>query len=934
MISFLSWNCQGFKTNGPWLRSIIQDYDVIALQETWLHDFESRQLNVSREFFNISKSAMPKTRLNSAGRPYGGVAFLIKNTIKTSILEVSTGDTRIVALKIITQTADILVINVYLPVNNKENESLISQYMGKLNSMVINHDGPVIIMGDFNIDPKHPNFGELLQLCKDTDCVLADFRDLHSQTYTFCSKGTGSTSWLDHYIISKEISASASTPYVVTPSDHIPVKLHTDLEVNEVSNQQQKTTRTTKVDWKTLPKSLLDLYTTSTTTSLCRLLPMKLCEVSNCRLHDHHKDISTLYKMVTSALRESYSKLVSQQQKISKFRESFIPGWNDYLRDQYKLYKEYYIRWNQSGRSDSFAFQCMKTQHKIFKSTLRRVRRNKNKILSKKLALSYRGNNLVKFWRTVKAQDSSSSNKESAPTTVEGAVGESDICEMWRQHYASAFKSDQTDLITDSFKHKIKVHETPGRVSHREIQECIGNLKKGKAAGPDNIASEQFIYAGYPIHQIFANIYNSCLAHAFIPSEIMHVIIVPILKKKGLDATKTSNYRPIAIATVTSKLFELLILESNYSKLTTQPGQFGYKKGVGTETAIFTLRQVCHHYMRHETSVYVCYLDASKAFDCVNHKLILDKLKKRGVDSETIDILSFWFINQRFLCRWNNEISGSFPVQKGVRQGGILSAYLFAIYMDDLCVQLANSNIGCKVGSVPCNYLCYADDFCLLATTIQGLSLLISISESYARNHDIVFNPSKTFCQSFMPRTVDTYRPSVKLGGKCITWAETVKYLGYDVSCWDRDTAKLLRRKRELYANANLLSCRFRHCSNDVKVYLFKTFFSNIYCNSLWVPLSVKSLKSVQVAYNDAFRSMFGYSRMHSASQMFAENGVQDFNAMCRRSAFSLLRRLSTSENIILINIMNSNVMLQSSLNARWRSLLLCNEASALPYLS
>ena len=144
------------------------------------------------------------------------------------------------------------------------------------------------------------------------------------------------------------------------------------------------------------------------------------------------------------------------------------------------------------------------------------------------------------------------------------------------------------------------------------------------------------------------------------------------------------------------------------------------------------------------SNFYSCFLDASKVFDRVNHYVLFDKLVKRGVPLYIVRILVFWYNVQNVYIRWNNTMSDSFSVSNGVRQGGILSPYLFCVYMDDLSKKLNNVNAGCFMGTALINNLMYADDLVILAPSHVGLSMLLSVCSDYGLEHDIKFNSAKS----------------------------------------------------------------------------------------------------------------------------------------------------------------------------------------------
>ena len=99
--------------------------------------------------------------------------------------------------------------------------------------------------------------------------------------------------------------------------------------------------------------------------------------------------------------------------------------------------------------------------------------------------------------------------------------------------------------------------------------------------------------------------------------------VVPLIKNKSGDLTSKDNYRPIAINSILSKMFEFIILNRYSTLLETSHNQFGFKSKSSTDLCIYTMKQVIEYYRNQSSCVYVCFLDASKAFDRVNHWLLL-----------------------------------------------------------------------------------------------------------------------------------------------------------------------------------------------------------------------------------------------------------------------------------------------------------------------
>ena len=89
-----------------------------------------------------------------------------------------------------------------------------------------------------------------------------------------------------------------------------------------------------------------------------------------------------------------------------------------------------------------------------------------------------------------------------------------------------------------------------------------------------------------------------------------------------------------------------------------------------------------------------------------------------------------------------------FHVSNGVRQGGVLSPYLFAVYLDDLSNELNNIKAGCYIGEVLLNHLMFADDICVLCPSVHWLQRILDVCQAYAESHGIIFNCNKIVCMT------------------------------------------------------------------------------------------------------------------------------------------------------------------------------------------
>ena len=137
-------------------------------------------------------------------------------------------------------------------------------------------------------------------------------------------------------------------------------------------------------------------------------------------------------------------------------------------------------------------------------------------------------------------------------------------------------------------------------------------------------------------------------------------------------------------------------MTSNF--LSSVDNQFGFNPAHSTDMCHFLLKQAILQYNTHGSPVFVAFLDASKAFDKVNHYILFKKLTECNVPEIFVKLLANWYSSQLLCVRWGTTYSKFFTVSNGVRQGSILGPFLFAVYMNQLSQTLNKLNVGCFIG--------------------------------------------------------------------------------------------------------------------------------------------------------------------------------------------------------------------------------------------
>ena len=238
--------------------------------------------------------------------------------------------------------------------------------------------------------------------------------------------------------------------------------------------------------------------------------------------------------------------------------------------------------------------------------------------------------------------------------------------------------------------------------------------------------SESLINGTDILFSCLANAFHLMITHGITCEKFNKSFLVPIPKDKRKSLNDSNNYRAIALSSIICKVLEYIILD-RMNTISTSDLQCGFKKDYSTVLCSFLVSESLQYYVNNSSTVYTLFLDASKAFDRINHITLFNRLIDRGICPLIIRIIAMMYNVGTAAIKWNDCISDTFRMKNGVKQGSVLSPFLFALYLDPLLDSISMSKFGCYIGDLPANVFSYADDVVVLTPSLTSLKHLIKL---------------------------------------------------------------------------------------------------------------------------------------------------------------------------------------------------------------
>ena len=439
--------------------------------------------------------------------------------------------------------------------------------------------------------------------------------------------------------------------------------------------------------------------------------------------------------------------------------------------------------------------------------------------------------------------------------------------------------------------------------STKEISLIIKSIKAKDTHGYDGIPTKILKISSNYITSPLTYICNKIILSGSFPDRLKFSVVKPV-HKKG-DKTNYTNYRPISLLTSFSKVFEKAI----YTRLTEYlinnnllvENQYGFQKGLATENAIFKLINEILNSLNNKMKIGSVVCDLQKAFDSVNHELLLDKLQNYGIKGKAKSLLESYLSNRYQRVQITNQYpntniqSNWSKITQGVPQGSILGLLLFLIFINDLP----------KAVEPTATPIMFADDTSILIKSPNNVQLQSDLNSVMGQLNEwfqenlITLNLEKTHFIQFTNKSIGNSDIQIKIENKYIATVNEIKFLGLIIDnklSWKGHIDHIIPKLSSACYCIRTVKPYVAH--NTLKTIYHSYFHSIMTYGLLFWGSSAESTKILKLQ-KKVVRIMMGYKNNQSCRDLFVKLKILPLPS---QYILSLLMFLNKNKNHFTVN--------------------------------
>jgi hypothetical protein len=848
------------------ISKLTDDIHILAITETWYSN------NISKKQIITNFNKISAFRPNRVG---GGASIYVNKILSFRETFVwSNDDDSIVKVEIFDNRKICDVVCVY------RTPSPVSQSFGdfidKLDEVLNNCRPNTIIVGDMNVD-----------LIKDDARTRSYLDTVHSNGFTVCNQGTitrpQSNTNIDHILTN-----NYTTPLDITQLEHY-VSDHNIIFVELQHLQANLNKNITKIIKKI---NYEQLKTNLRTTHQIH--------------HDETKTTDENYNIFEEKITISINTATSH--KTINIKSRHLKPWTDTeLQETIDATTYWYKKHSRDRSNDILKDEYKRWADKLLKMKFEKWRAYNATKLQQNL------DNPRKIWSVIQtnifekeAQNENIIIQNGNTVTSEKPT----VANKFNEYFTSVADSISSNLPDIPIMQlSPNIPPTEQRIlyetNEEEVLKTINDLKTTKSVGHDNIPTELLKNCADLILTPLTQLINQSLTEGIFPNKLKIAKIIPIFKSG--DRTSLSNYRPIALLPVISKVYEKIVRKRLVEYLDANNiidhKQYGFRSKSNTETALFDLLSNIQTQTQRKRKVGLVFYDLQKAFDTVNIEILLTLLQNSGIHGNDLKWFASYLNDRLQYVEIGGVKSNQLRITSSVPQGSVLGPILFLLYVnniqhlklhgqpqlyaDDIAILYNNQSFD----EVKTNI---KEDFVLLSKWTASMKLSIN----YEKSKILLIKNDLLIDQPISFNNVE------------IKFVNSYKYLGIDLDNRLNFVTYLNNLKKKLSQIAGLFRKLNHVVPHNFKKSLFNAFFdSHIqYGLNIWGQTFDYLVGALQRVQNKAIKNLFGYRFLERTNIIHEKTKILPIK-------FSLFLRSSCLIHNILHGYIHSNTIIRENRN-------------------